>query len=121
YQYKTHIFFMYLAMNNNKFKNKYRTSPARLANWDYGSNGLYFITICTKNRIRYFGDITINDDVETQNIASLHRTQNIASLHRTQNIASLRPTEIGNIAIENWKQIPKHFPFIGLDEFVIMP
>lgn len=85
-------------MNNNLFKNKYRISPARLANWDYGSNGSYFITICTENRIHYFGDIIVD-----------------------HGIASLRPTEIGKVAIENWKQIPQHFPFIKLDEFVIMP
>jgi len=46
----------------DKYKNKYRTTPARLTGWDYGSHGLYFITICTKDRVRYFGEIT----VETQ-------------------------------------------------------
>jgi len=30
----------------------------RLANYDYSSNGLYFITICAKNRIHYFSEIT---------------------------------------------------------------
>ena len=30
----------------------------RLANYDYSSNGLYFITICAKNRIYYFSEIT---------------------------------------------------------------
>ncbi|MEZ4890791.1 MAG: hypothetical protein R2779_09675 [Crocinitomicaceae bacterium] len=33
----------------DKFKNKYRIPSARLQNWDYGSNGAYFITICTQN------------------------------------------------------------------------
>jgi len=41
----------------DKFKNKYRISSARLQNWDYGSPGLYFITICTKDRQHYFGRI----------------------------------------------------------------
>ncbi len=40
-----------------KFRNKYRISSSRLQNWDYGSNGVYFITICTKNRRHYFGEI----------------------------------------------------------------
>jgi putative transposase len=31
------------------FQNKYKINSVRLANWDYGSNGLYFVTICTKN------------------------------------------------------------------------
>ena len=85
-------------MSNDKFKDKFRIPPARLLNWDYGSNGLYFITICTKGRNHYFGSI-----VETQYLASLTKT------------------EIGKIAEDNWKQIPKHFPFIELDEYVIMP
>ena len=41
----------------NKFQNKYRIPSARLQNWDYGSPGLYFITICSKNREPYFGII----------------------------------------------------------------
>ena len=30
----------------------------RLENYDYSSNGSYFITICAKNRTRYFSEIT---------------------------------------------------------------
>ena len=29
----------------------------RLANYDYSRNGLYFITICTKNKIQYLSEI----------------------------------------------------------------
>jgi len=43
---------------NNKFQNKYRISSARLQNWNYGWNGFYFVTVCTKNREFYFGDIS---------------------------------------------------------------
>ncbi len=86
-------------MSENKFKNIYRISSARLANWDYGSDGLYFVTICTQNHECYFGHITV----------------------KTQNIASLQETEIGKIAYQNWIQIPQHFPFIELDEFILMP
>ena len=66
-----------------KFKQKYRISSARLAHWDYGSPGLYFVTICTKNRNFYFGEIT----VETQNFASLNSEQ------RT----SIEPADSNNI------------------------
>ena len=48
-----------------KFQNKYRIPSAQLQNWDYGENGAYFITICTKNMVHYFGD------VETRLIASV--------------------------------------------------
>ena len=30
----------------------------RLANYDYSRNGLYFITVCTKDRIRYLSEVT---------------------------------------------------------------
>ena len=30
----------------------------RLVNYDYSSNGLYFITVCARNRIYYFSEIT---------------------------------------------------------------
>jgi REP element-mobilizing transposase RayT len=39
----------------------------------------------------------------------------------TDNYPSLRATQIGNIATEYWQQIPQHFPFVLLDEFIVMP
>ena len=45
------------------YKDKYRIESARLRNWDYGSNGQYFITICTKNRECLFGEI-INGEMQ---------------------------------------------------------
>jgi len=95
--------------------NKYRIHSARLQTWDYGSQGLYFITICTKNRENYFGEIV---PVKTQNIAFLQTDRNIA---QTQNIASLQPTLIGLITQKNWEEIHAHFPFVELDEFIVMP
>ena len=41
----------------DKFQNKYRIPSARLQNWDYGWNAAYFVTICTKNRSCFFGDV----------------------------------------------------------------
>src|SRR5580704_11033389 len=66
-----------------KFNQKYRISSAMLAHWDYGSPGLYFVTICTKNRDFYFGEII----VETQNFTSPYDAQ------RT----SIKPTNSNNI------------------------
>jgi REP element-mobilizing transposase RayT len=37
--------------------NKYRNDTLRLKYWDYSSEGAYFITICTKNREHFFGEI----------------------------------------------------------------
>ena len=41
----------------DKFQNKYRITSARASWWNYANNAGYFITICTKNRVNYFGEI----------------------------------------------------------------
>ena len=77
-----------------KYKNKYRIESTRLQSWDYGSNGAYFVTVCTKNREHSFGKIV---DKEMQY------------------------SKIGGIAKSYWQEIPDHFPFVKLDVFVVMP
>lgn len=96
---------------DDKYLNKYRIPSARLSNWDYGAHGLYFVTICTKDRLLYFGDVVSEPNVETV----------FERGPETQNIASLRRTLIGDIAYQNWINIPSHFSFIELYDFVIMP
>ena len=81
-----------------KFQNKYRISSSRLKNWDYGHNGAYFITICTGNREHFFGEI-VNIDGNNE----------------------MQLNEIGKLANDFWAEIPKHFPFIELGNYVIMP
>jgi hypothetical protein len=39
------------------FKNKYKTESNRLENWDYSSEGIYFITLTAYNRECLFGTI----------------------------------------------------------------
>jgi putative transposase len=85
-----------------RFQNKYRIPSARLQNWDYGSNGAYFITICTKNKEHYFGN------EETQCI------DNHAKCKMNLN-------ELGKMANDNWEAIPNHFTYVELGSFVIMP
>jgi REP element-mobilizing transposase RayT len=45
------------SINMEKFQNKYRIPSARAKWWDYGQEGVYFITICTANRKCLFGNI----------------------------------------------------------------
>ncbi len=77
-----------------KFQNKYRIASTRLKHWDYRNNGAYFITICTANREPYFGAI-INQTIALN--------------------------AIGVLAEQFWMDIPNHFPFVTLGNFVIMP
>jgi REP element-mobilizing transposase RayT len=44
-------------MKTKLFKSKYSTGSRRLKGWNYSENGSYFLTICLKNRINYFGKI----------------------------------------------------------------
>lgn len=76
------------------FQNKYRIKSARCCNWDYGSNAIYFITICTASRVQYFGRIMNNEMILS---------------------------DAGKIVKKFWLEIPDHFEFVELDEFVIMP
>ena len=39
------------------YQNKYKNESIRLQQWDYANAGAYFITICTKNRAHFFGEI----------------------------------------------------------------
>ena len=81
-------------MTSDLFKDKYRVESARLQEWDYSRSGCYFVTICIKNREYMFGQIE-NDEMVL--------------------------SEIGGVAKQCWREIPNHFSFVELDEFVIMP
>jgi putative transposase len=99
------------------FKKKYRIDSARLSGWDYGSNGLYYVTICTKDRMRYFGEIVpVPNTCEENEDTKLYLSEN-----EINDTAILQPTIIGEIAHANWQDIPNHFPFVELDAFVVMP
>jgi len=78
----------------NKFQNKYRIPTTRLQTWDYSNNGAYFISICTQKREHFFGNIK-------------------------NGIMQL--SEIGKLAEQYWLEIPNHFPFVELGNFVVMP
>jgi hypothetical protein len=82
-------------MNEDKYRGIYRIPSARRRDWDYGANAAYYVTICTAHRERFFGEIVADadDDVETQNLASLQIAQSQsqrAATVQTQNFASLQ-------------------------------
>jgi hypothetical protein len=93
-QSKEIIYHKLCNMSQEKYKGKYRIASARNPQWDYSSAGGYFITICTAGRENYFG--AIRD-------------------------GKMELTVMGKIACNCWNEIPNHFPFVTLDEFIIMP
>jgi REP element-mobilizing transposase RayT len=76
------------------YRNRNRYDSLRYIGCDYSSPGKYFVTICTGQMEKWFGDI-INGEMHLSGI--------------------------GHIASQMWYEIPDHFPFIGLDELVVMP
>lgn len=77
-----------------RFQSKYKIESTRLRYWNYAWPGLYFVTICTRNREHFFGQI--------------------------QN-GEMLLNEIGRIADQCWLQIPNHFQNTELGDFIIMP
>lgn len=74
-------------MNKNRKLN-------RLKDYNYASNGFYFITICTKDRIHWLSKIA----------------------DQKQELF-----DIGEFTQKCILKIPEHFPHVKIDEFIIMP
>jgi len=78
----------------SKFKGKFRVESTRLPGWDYAAAGFYFVTICTKDREPFFGEVVEGE---------------------------MRLSEIGEILAEEWQKTEQIREMVSLDEWVIMP
>jgi REP element-mobilizing transposase RayT len=78
-----------------KFDPETRHSESiRLKDYDYSSNGAYFVTICSDNRKTFFGKITNGE---------------------------MKLNEYGEIAYKFWGDVSNHFPHVVIDYHVVMP
>ena len=77
-----------------KYKNRYRIQSSRLQNWDYAWNGAYFVTICSKDKQHYFGEIIDGE---------------------------MRLSNMGVLADVFWHEIKNHTENVELGGFVVMP
>ncbi len=73
----------------------------RLKNYNYSTEGAYFVTLCTKNRDAILSEIIVGESVALPKEIHL--------------------TEYGKIAESAIKNIPKYYPCISVDNYVIMP
>ena len=73
----------------------------RLKSYSYNQPGAYFITICIKDRKAILSEINVG-----------------ATTGRPQGI---RLTKFGEIVKKAIEDIPKHYPAITVDNYVIMP
>ena len=74
--------------------NPSRRRSTRIPGYDYAGPGMYFVTICTRVREGILGEV-----VGQQVLLSPE----------------------GRIAAEYWRDIPRHFPGVELDEWIVMP
>ena len=65
----------------------------RLKDYDYSSDGAYFVTICTENKTEYFGEI--------------------------QN-GKMILNEYGKIAQKQWLWLAEQYDYVKLDEWIVM-
>jgi REP element-mobilizing transposase RayT len=73
---------------------KHHRRSIRLKGYDYTQTGAYFVTVCAQDRVCLFGDVADGDMV-------------------------LNP--FGRVAVTYWQRIPRHFPHVQLDAWVVMP
>lgn len=66
----------------------------RLQSYDYRGEGLYFITICTRDRLPHFGQVVAGE---------------------------MQLSAEGRIAFNCWQNIPHHYPQVFLGPFIVMP
>ena len=81
---------------SEKFQNKYTIKSTRLENYDYAQNGLYFVTICAKERECFFGNVE-NGKMILNGVGEIVQEE----LLKTPIIRS-------NIFLDQWVIMPNH-------------
>ena len=81
-------------MMSDYFKNKFRINSMRLQHWNYSWPAMYYVTICSKDRICCMAEIKNNQ---------------------------VYLSEIGKIVFNEWLNTEKLRQYILLDDFIIMP
>lgn len=100
-------------MKNYLFKNKFKKDSLRLKTWDYSWNGYYFVTICVKDRKKFwFGEIE-NGKMRLNVVGKLVKTELIKTEEIRKNVKLdcfvIMPNHIhGIIVINNDVSVETH-------------
>jgi REP element-mobilizing transposase RayT len=73
---------------------KPRRHSLRWPTYDYAEAGAYFVTVCTQGKKCLFGKVVDGE---------------------------MRVNRWGEIVRETWDGLPRHYPHVDLDAFVVMP
>ena len=87
-------------MLGDLFHNRYRIASPRAIWHDY-NGGIYFVTICTKGRVHYFGEISHGDSNVAEPIVNL--------------------TIIGQYTNIQFSNVTSHYPYAKIPLWVVMP
>lgn len=98
-------------MENQKKQRK----PTRLRNFDYSTTGAYFITICTRDRMKILSEIT------RENLTSTNKTNDSRSVGEVLAPPAPKLFPIGEIVEEQISDLEERYKDILIDEYVIMP
>lgn len=88
------------------FQNRKRN---RLKNYDYSENGLYFITICTKDRVNVMSEIIVS----SENVGNAEGG--------VPSVFQFKLTDIGKIVDANIRKIDEIYDYVSVINYVIMP
>jgi len=72
---------------------KHNRRSVRLRDYNYSSDGAYYVTVCVNERGCVFGNVRNGE---------------------------MGLNECGKIADKCWNEIPEHFPHVALDEYIVM-
>ena len=81
-------------MKRSAVPNNRRRNTLRLQGFDYTQLGAYFVTICTRNRECFLGEV---------------------------GNGKMRLNDAGRLVKTVWDELPRHYPHIQLDAYIIMP
>ena len=119
-------------MEMDKEKESPRRKSTRLKGYDYSTPGAYFVTICTRDRMRILSEITKTDLTETCQVNNLAVGEGLApplpsangiaiaeGIVPTEYLVKLKPC--GKVVQEQLQAIETRFPSVRVRDFVIMP
>jgi REP element-mobilizing transposase RayT len=86
-------------MPTDKFQNKYRIPSNRAQWWNYSNNAAYFTTICTANKVHFFGEI-LDGKMQLSEIGKITEIEWLKTV-------DLRPDM--NLTLGEYVTMPNHF------------
>ena len=89
--------------------------PTRLQNFDYGTTGAYFVTICTQDRQRILSEII------KPNIPASNCSADFQPVGEGLAPPAVRLTKIGEIVEEQLLSLEDRYSHVEIIDYVIMP